>query len=222
MTGAAGPVAVLFDMDGTLVDSQPGIVAAMNATLRALGEPERDPEDLRARIGPPLQVTIATLLGRAPEEVEDIAEAYRARYREIMGDCTFVYPGIPELLAGLAAAGHPLAVATSKAEPLARELLDLLGLGRWFAAVRGPVPPSREDKAATIGRALEALGTRTGVLVGDRHHDVTGARAHGLPTIGAAWGYGGEDELWAAGARAIARRPDEVPGLLGSAPGADA
>jgi phosphoglycolate phosphatase len=211
-TGA--PVAVLFDMDGTLVDSQPGIVEAMNATLRELGEPERDPEDLRARIGPPLPVTIATLLGRRVDEVDAIVAAYRDRYRQTMRDGTFVYPGIPELLADLAAAEHPMAVATSKAQPLAEELLDHLGLGAWFAAIRGPVPPSHEDKAGTVGRALEALGTRAAVLVGDRHHDVTGARAHGLATIGAAWGYGGEDELWAAGARAIARSPDEVPGLL--------
>jgi len=211
---AGGPIAVLFDMDGTLVDSQPGIVAAMNATLRALGEPERDEADLRARIGPPLPVTLGNLLGRPPHEVEDIAAGYRERYRETMRDGTFVYPGIPALLADLAAAGHPLAVATSKAQPLAQELLDHLGLGPWFAAVRGPVPPSQEDKAGTIARALEALDTSSAVLVGDRHHDVTGARSHGLDTIGAAWGYGGEDELWAAGARAVARRPDEVPGLL--------
>jgi phosphoglycolate phosphatase len=207
-------VAVLFDMDGTLVDSQPGIVAAMNRTLRALGEPERDPEDLRARIGPPLQDTFGDLLGRPATEVDDIVAAYRDRYRETMRDGTFVFPGIPELLADLTAAEHPLAVATSKAQPLAQELLDHLGLGPWFAAVCGPVPPSHEDKAGTIGRALDELGTSTAVLVGDRHHDVTGARAHGLATIGAGWGYGGEDELWAAGARAIARRPDEVPGLL--------
>ena len=215
MTGAAAPIAVLFDMDGTLVDSQPGIVAAMNATLRALGEPERDEADLRARIGPPLPETFSDLLGRPPGELDDIVAGYRERYRTTMREGTFVYPGIPALLAGLEAAGHPLAVATSKAQPLAEELLDHLGLGAWFAAIRGPVPPSHEDKAGTVGRALEALGTRAAVLVGDRHHDVTGARAHGLATIGAAWGYGGEDELWAAGARAIARRPDEVPGLLG-------
>jgi phosphoglycolate phosphatase len=211
-TGA--PVAVLFDMDGTLVDSQPGIVEAMNATLRELGEPERDPEDLRARIGPPLPVTIATLLGRRVDEVDAIVAAYRDRYRQTMRDGTFVYPGIPELLADLAAAEHPMAVATSKAQPLAEELLDHLGLSSWFAAIRGPVPPAHEDKAGTIARALDALDTRTAVLVGDRHHDVTGARAHGLATIGAAWGYGGEDELWAAGARSIASRPGEVPGLL--------
>ena len=215
MTGAGGPIAVLFDMDGTLVDSQPGIVAAMNATMRALGEPERDETDLRARIGPPLPETFSDLLGRPADELDDIVAGYRERYRGTMREGTFVYPGIPELLGELAAAGHPLAVATSKAQPLAVELLDHLGLGPRFAAVRGPVPPSHEDKAGTIARALEALGTQTAVLVGDRHHDVTGARAHGLSTIGAAWGYGGEDELWAAGARAIARRPDEVPGLLG-------
>ncbi len=214
MTDAGAPVAVLFDMDGTLVDSQPGIVVAMNATLRALGEPERDEADLRARIGPPLPETIGELLGRPPAELDDIVAGYRERYRATMREGTFVYPGIPELLADLHAAGHPLAVATSKAQPLAQELLDHLGLGPWFVAVRGPVPPAHEDKAGTIGRALEALDTTEAVLVGDRHHDVTGARAHGLATIGAAWGYGGEDELWAAGARAIARRPDEVPALL--------
>jgi len=214
VTGGAAPSAVLFDLDGTLVDSQPGIVVAMNATLRALGEPERPQEDLRARIGPPLPETFGDLLGRPPGEVEDIVAGYRERYRQTMREGTFVYPGIPDLLAALHAAGHPLAVATSKAQFLAEELLDHLGLAPWFAAIRGPVPPAHEDKAGTVGRALEALGTRTAVLVGDRHHDVTGARAHGLAAIGAAWGYGGEEELRAAGARAIARRPDEVPGLL--------
>jgi len=214
VTGGAAPTAVLFDLDGTLVDSQPGIVVAMNATLRALGEPERPEEELRARIGPPLPVTLGDLLGRPPGEVGDIAAGYRERYRGTMREGTFVYPGIPELLAGLHAAGHPLAVATSKAQPLAEELLEHLGLAPWFEAIRGPVPPAHEDKAGTIGRALQALGTSEAVLVGDRHHDVTGARSHGLATIGAAWGYGGEEELRAAGARDIARRPDEVPALL--------
>jgi phosphoglycolate phosphatase len=160
-------------MDGTLVDSQPGIVEAMNATLRELGEPERDPEDLRARIGPPLPVTIATLLGRRVDEVDAIVAAYRDRYRQTMRDGTFVYPGIPELLADLAAAEHPMAVATSKAQPWPRSSGHLgprPGSRRSAAPCRPP-----EDKAGTIARALDALDTRTAVLVGDRHHDVTGA-----------------------------------------------
>ena len=208
---------VLFDMDGTLVDSRPGIVAALNETLVAEGHAARPESDLVPRIGPPLQVTLGTLLGRSPDDVEQVAVAYRARYRRTMLDGTHVYPGVRELLAALAAEGRPLAVATSKAQPLAVELLEHLGLASWFRAVRGPVPPSREDKAATVRRALDALelGDGTGVvLVGDRSHDVEGGHAHGLRVLGVLWGYGGEAELRRAGADAIARDVDVLRTLL--------
>ncbi len=213
----SAPTAVLFDLDGTLVDSRPGIVAATNGTLRALGEPERPEAELVPNIGPPLQETWAALLGRGVDEVADVVAAYRARYAETMLDGTHVYPGIPKLLERLQGEGHLLGVATSKAQPLAVALLEHLGLDGAFATIRGPVPPALEPKAGTVARALEALGLTTGagaVLVGDRHHDVEGGHAHGLRVIGAAWGYGTREELEAAGAEAIAAEPLGVLPLL--------
>lgn len=217
MSAAPPRTAVLFDMDGTLVDSRPGIVASMTITLRGLGVPVPPEAQLAANIGPPLHETFSSLLGRPPAEVDDVVAAYRATYATEMLAGTRVFDGVAELLDALAAAGHPLAAATSKAQHLAVALLDHLGLASRFAAIRGPVPPSHEEKAGTVARALEALGVAPGgdaVLVGDRHHDVDGGRANGLRVIGAAWGYGTRAELEAAGAAAIAARPGEVPGLL--------
>lgn len=213
------PGPVLLDMDGTLVDSRPGIVAALNDTLRARGEPERDPGELTERIGPPISQTWGWLLDRGEDEVADVVEAYRARYATTMLTGTIVYPGVPELLRELRDEGRALVVATSKAQALASALLLHLGLAGLVAAVLGPVPPVEEDKAGTIARALGALRAAdpdgaAPTMLGDRLHDVTGAAAHGLRAVGAAWGYGGEDELWAAGAAAIARTPAEVPALL--------
>jgi phosphoglycolate phosphatase len=215
---------VLFDLDGTLVDSRPGIVAALNETLRALGEPERPSAELEAFIGPPVHEAFGALLaGRSPDgaALDEIVADYRARYRVGMVARSIVYPGIPALLQTLDAAGTTLAVATSKAGPLAVELLQGLGLAGRFRAIVGPVPPARDDKARTIAQALETLGIATSpaadaVMVGDRHHDVEGARAHGLRAIGVTWGFGDADELRAAGADAIADDPAALGALLGS------
>jgi phosphoglycolate phosphatase len=211
------PTAVLFDLDGTLVDSRPAIVGGLNATLRALGEPERTEAELVARIGPPIHETWAWLLARRVEEVGDVVDAYRERYVATMLDGTLLYPGVPRLLDRLAADGYLLGVATSKSQAAAVALLEHLGLDHHFATIRGPVPPSTEDKATTVARALAALGLPTGagaVLVGDREHDVRGAHAHGLAVIGAAWGYGAPGELAAAGAEHIAAEPLGVLPLL--------
>lgn len=208
--------AVLFDMDGTLCDSRPGIVAALNATLAGMGEPVRPDAELVPRIGPPIHETWAWLLGR--EDVDDVVADYRARYATLMLDGTLVYPGVVKLLEALREQGAHLAVATSKSQPLAVRLLEHLGLDGFFAAIRGPIPPSTEPKAVTVGRALEALGRVGGpesVLVGDRSHDVHGGHEHGLRVIGAAWGYAPEGELEAAGADAVAAEPLGVLPLLG-------
>lgn len=211
------PTAILFDLDGTLVDSRPAIVAGLNATLRELGEPERGEAELVARIGPPLQETWAHLLGRPVAEVADVVATYRETYRSLMREGTLVYPGVPELLAQLEAGGHRLGVATSKTQPIAIELLEHLGLAHHFVTICGPVPPSTEDKAGTVARALDALGLPSGegaVLIGDREHDVHGGHAHGLRVIGAAWGYGSPGELEAAGADALVAAPLDLLALL--------
>lgn len=205
---------VLFDLDGTLVDSLPGIAAGMNA---ALGTSMSDAE-IRPFVGPPLPDTFHRLTGATGAALDAVVAAYRARYAELMVEMTAVYDGIPELLDTLAARGATLAVATSKSRPLARDLLAGLGLADRFAAIEGPVPGGRagyDDKATTIGHALAALGTPPGArvtMVGDRHHDVDGARAHGLRAVGVTWGFGDTAEL--AGADALAATPAEIAALV--------
>ena len=203
--------AILFDLDGVLVDSRVAITRSIEAALTAHGLPAPVETELYAFIGPPLHQAFRKLAGR--EDVDDLVAAYRARYRVKMVEETPVMPGIGELLDGLR---WPAVVATSKPAPLAEPLLEGLGLRRHFLAVEGPsLGADSEPKATTIGRALAALapGSRP-VMVGDRLHDVHGAAAHGLDCIGVLWGIGSREELEAAGASAIAETPAELAELL--------
>ena len=219
MTGAAeGGAPVLFDLDGTLVDSRAGIVAATNAQLVAMGRAPVPEAELVPRIGPPLHDTFAALVpGLGGRELDAAVAAYRARYREMMLAGTAVYPGIPALLDELRARGRRLAVATSKAGPLARELLGALGLANRFAAIVGPEPPARDEKPETVARTLSALGVAGGAelwMVGDRRHDMAGAAAHGLRGAGVLWGFGDAAELERAGADVLVATPAELLAAL--------
>ena len=203
--------AILFDLDGVLVDSRVPIARSVNAALADHGLPMRPEAELYGFIGPPLHETFRQLSGR--RDVDAFVASYRARYRTKMVEETLVMDGIPELLAGLR---HPAVVATSKPRPLAEPLVEALGLRDRFLAVEGPsLGADAEPKATTIGRALEALpaGARP-VMVGDRLHDVHGAAAHGLECIGVLWGIGSRDELVGAGAVAIAETPAELGEML--------
>jgi phosphoglycolate phosphatase len=202
--------AVLFDFDGVLVDSRAAVAGCLNATFAAHGMAEREPAELHQFIGPPLHETFALLVGPgdAPACVATFREIYRARAAAE----TPVFDGIPELLGALA--GRPLAVATSKPQPVAEPMLTALGLREHFATVAGPPLEHDQPKARTIADALEALGVADATMVGDRSFDVVGAHAHGLRANGVLWGIGDEAELRAAGADALAASPTELLALL--------
>jgi phosphoglycolate phosphatase len=209
---------VLFDMDGTLVDSTPGIWASIRVAAAELGLPEPTPGQLRSMVGPPLEDGFAGAFGLRPDDVARAVAAYRAHYTAGAMFDAHVYPGIPELLAGLRAEGMTLAVATSKPEPFAVQILEHVGLLGEFAGVHGAtLDGAVRHKDQVVGAALAAHpdGERP-VLVGDRSHDVLGARAHGLPCIGAGWGPALPGELAAAGAAAVVVTPAEVPAVLGA------
>jgi phosphoglycolate phosphatase len=209
--------AVLFDLDGVLVDSRAAYAASMNATLADHGHPVRDDAELHGYLGPPLHRTFATLVPEATEkELDALVLGYRARYGAVMVAQSTLFPGIAEALATLAAAA-PLVVATSKAQALARPLLEGLGVAEHFGAIVGPSLQARDEaKSLTIARALEGLPhARRPVMVGDRKFDVLGARAHGLPCVGVLWGIGSEQELRDAGAAALVSAPAELPAALG-------
>lgn len=209
---------VLFDLDGTLVDSTPGIWASVRAAAAALGLPEPTPGQLRGMVGPPLQDGFALVLGVPPDHVPRAVAAYRAHYSAgALLDAT-VYPGVPGLLAALVGAGATLAVATSKPEPFAVRLLAHTGLLSSFASVHGATfdgTVRHKDQVVAAALAAHPDGERP-VLVGDRAHDVLGAAAHGLPCIGAGWGPAPPGELADAGAAVVAATPAEVRVVLES------
>lgn len=222
----APPDAILFDLDGTIIDSRVPFVTSVNHTLAAHGRPERRAEELVHHLGPPTRVTFTELFGGDEQLIDAALATYREHYNRTSPATTLVYPGVRELLSSL----HgrvPLAVATSKVATSARALLEHLGLTALFDLIHGPQESAlAEPKAVTIADALAELGAlargraATGaisapVMVGDRRYDVEGAAAHAVPTIGVLWGAGSEQELRAAGAAAIVAAPDEIPPLLG-------
>jgi phosphoglycolate phosphatase len=206
--------AVLFDLDGVLVDSRTAFARSINAALVEHGLPERADDELHTYLGPPLHRTFEAL-GGVDDQVDALVLSYRARYRTTMADESAVFAGIPEALEALAEV-MPLVVATSKSQALAEPLLEQLGLRDRFQAVHGPSLQARDEaKSLTIARALEGLThARRPVMVGDRKFDVLGARAHELPCVGVLWGIGSERELRDAGAAALAREPSELVDLL--------
>jgi phosphoglycolate phosphatase len=201
---------VLFDLDGTLSDSAPGILGSLRRAFGVVGLTPMTAEQEAHILGPPFYESLPALVG--PERVAEVIAAYRGFYATAMLD-TVAYPGVVELLDELAAAGITLAVATSKPEHFAVPIIEHLGLADRFATICGDtLDGARASKALVVGEALRRLGhpdPSTLVMIGDRSHDVLGASAHGVRCYGAGWGYGGPGELAAAGAVAVVADPQE-------------
>ncbi len=207
------PRAVLLDLDGTLIDSRPGIAASCAAALRALGHTPDPSFDVTPLIGPPMPQVIGRLLqGYGDDRIEAGIAAYRAHYGEIGLHLATIYPGITDALPVLSARARCF-VVTSKRSIYARRIVESFGLAVWFRGVYGTEPDgSVDDKADLIAAVLraEALDAHDTVMVGDRLHDVHGAHANGLRAIGVLWGYGTRAELEAAGADALADTPGDL------------
>ena len=207
--------AVLFDLDGVLLDSRTAIVRCIEHGLREQGVPVPAAGELERYIGPPLVESFAELAG--PELAAACLTSYRERYVHSSLAETTVVPGAREALAAVAAR-VPVAVATSKPRAFAEPLCERLGLAHHLRAIAGPeLEAPEEPKATTVARALAALGLAPGAdapLVGDRRHDAEAARANGIPCIGVLWGVGDEAELRAAGADPIVTTPDRLMGAL--------
>lgn len=210
----AWPESVLLDLDGTLIESRPGIVASLHAALRDLGHAPDPDRDLSFFIGPPVAEAMAALL--RPYGDDRVAEAvriYRAHYaREGILGCA-PYSGVPEAVAALRAQGCTLFVATSKLRAFAQAILARLGLAAQFQGIYGAEPGGALDRKADLLAhvlAREAIAPARAVMVGDRHHDIAAAHANGVRGIGVLWGYGARAELEAAGAEALVAAPGEL------------
>ena len=210
--------AVFFDLDGTLTDPKPGITECIRHALGGLGRTPPPADELLWCIGPPLSASFATLLETTDDTL--IARSL-ALYRERFGTVGLyenaVYPGIPEAVAAVRAAGFATFVATSKPHVYARRIVEHFGLDTLFDGVYGSeLDGTRVEKADLIAYALaeERLAPARVLMIGDRQHDMIGARQCGVRAIGVSYGYGSEAELRAHGAEAIAHAPAAIPTLV--------
>ena len=209
--------AIIFDLDGTLTDSGEGIINCAQITLERFGLPVPSREEMRVFVGPPLADTFVKF-GIPQERTQEAIDIFRSRYVPIGKYENHPYPGIRELLEGLKAQGHHLYVATSKPEVTAIEVLDHFDLSKYFQLICGAsFDESRITKSQVIAFLLQQNGRiDNAVMVGDTEFDVIGAAAHGIPTIGVAWGYGEVEKMVSAGAAAIADTPEQLLQLLNS------
>lgn len=207
---------VLFDLDGTLTDPKVGITTAVARALAAFGI-RREPDELTDFIGPPLEESFMGGYGMTEEQAAEAVQEYRAYYNVTGWLENVPYEGIAAFLAALKERGKMLLVATSKPEALARRILEHFELADYFSLICGAHPergPSK--KADVVAEALARSGAEKGcaVMVGDRKHDVIGARENGIPCVGVLYGYGSREELESAGAAAVAADLNELLALL--------
>lgn len=205
--------AVFLDLDGTLMDSKPGIEASLRAAFQETGHPDLAAQDLTPLIGPSFSVSFKKLgLTNAP----DIIAAYRRHYDN--GEGMFnarPYDGVPAMLQSLTEAGYRLYLATAKPHLQACKVTAHFGIAPYMVREFGPEQDGTRDwKGDLLRYAMDETGERpeTSVMVGDRAHDVTAAAEVGMPCIAARWGYGGPDE-W-EGTVAVADVPTDLPGII--------
>jgi phosphoglycolate phosphatase len=206
---------VILDLDGTLIDSQPGILASCLAALRALGHEPDETLDIRRTIGPPLEDMMRVLLQPyGDDRIGEAMTAYRKHYGEsgIFGNEP--YPGIGSSLEEIKQAGLRIYLATSKREIFATRILQHLGFATYFDGIHGSGPDGGlEHKAELLAHILSQhdLLPSHSLMVGDRRYDISGAHAVGMRGLGVLWGYGTQDELEAAGADQLVELTADLP-----------
>ncbi|MFF2495702.1 HAD hydrolase-like protein [Agromyces sp. NPDC058064] len=209
--------AVLFDLDGTIIDSATDITGSLAHMFTEMGLPVPSDETLRAYVGPPLLDSLRMTAGFSDAEAWEALNVYRDHYGEHVLRSP-VFPGVAGVLERLHAAGVPIALATSKPERMARKVLDHAGLSEYFTVITGASDDeSRSTKADVVAEALrrlqaQGIDTANSVMVGDRGYDTLGALANGVPTILVEWGYGSPAE--AGDAMAVVHSADQLRSLL--------
>ncbi len=212
---------VLLDLDGTLSDSEPGILRSLQWACEREGFPVPTEAEVRSVIGPPFELGLPRI-GIPDDALERVINTYRDRYKRIGAFENTLYDGIVEMLDELAGLGLSLSIATAKPEQTAHPILDHFGISERFDVRAGATLTShRRTKAQVIDHALRELEIHADpdlidhvIMVGDRDHDVIGAMHHGITCIGVTWGYGSLEELLGAGAVALADTPAEVVELV--------
>ena len=212
---------MLLDLDGTLSDSEPGILRSLQWACEQEGFPIPTDQEVRSVIGPPFEIGLPSI-GIPDDALARVIDTYRERYTRTGAYENTLYPGIIEMLDALADLGLSLSIATAKPEQTAHPILDYFGISDRFDVRAGATLTSeRRTKAQVIAHALRELEINADpdlvdhvIMVGDRDHDVLGAMHHGITCIGVTWGYGSVTELLTSGAVALADTPAEVVELV--------
>lgn len=206
--------AVLFDLDGTLTESEPGIVNSVQYALERMGAPGASAEQLRSFIGPPLFESFMRVGSFDEAGAKKAVELYRERFGAIGWKENSVYPGIAQLLRALKRRGAYVAVATAKPLEYSSRILEYFGLAPFVDRLEAITLTERHaDKGEIVRRALPPKYSRA-CMIGDRASDVVGANENGIDGIGALYGYGSREELEGAGAKAIAEDVSQLSALL--------
>lgn len=207
---------ILFDLDGTLWDSAPGIINCFRYTFDRMGY--EMPENLMSLIGPPIYDTFAETCGMNQSQVAEAVSIYREQYAAKGLFESSVYDGIENMLGYLKNSGKTLLVATSKPEPFAVKILDKFGLAKYFNIIGGAdIKGSRNNKHEIIEYVLSLAGIserNKAIMVGDRKHDIIGARKCRIACMAVLWGYGNIDEFTEYMPDYIADTPETVSGIL--------
>ncbi|HEM5300778.1 TPA: HAD family hydrolase [Streptococcus suis] len=208
---------ILFDLDGTLTDSGQGILNSVAYALEKMGIEEPDTANLNRFIGPPLYESFSRFYQLSPEDTQSAVDAFRVYFKEKGMFENQLYPGIIPLLEELRTAGKTLVIATSKPEIFAKQILEHFGIAHYFDVIAGAsLDSSRISKADVIGYAINQLEAfpKHAVMIGDREHDIEGARRHQLPVIGVLYGYGNKQEFEKAGATMIVETVQDLKKVL--------
>ena len=210
--------AILFDLDGTLTRSEPGITNCVQYALEKLGAPPLSLAERTRFIGPPLYESFRDLAGLDETQAQRAVDIYRERFSRVGWRENSVYEGIPDLLLTLRRQGAYLAVASAKPQPFVEKILEHFDLLRFFHRVEAiRLSDNHADKAEIVRRALPEDFARP-AMVGDRRFDMEGARRRGVAAVGVSYGYGGREELLFSGADAVCDTVDELGAALGLEP----
>ena len=209
---------ILFDLDGTLTDPGEGITNSVAYALKKYDIEVADRSELYKFIGPPLKDSFMKYYGFSEDKAEEAITHYREYFRDTGIFENKVYEGVEHMLRQLHTDGKKIVLATSKPEEFAVRILEHFGLKKYFAVVAGAsMDSSRSKKGDVIAYAISLCNSfdkNTAVMIGDREHDIIGAKENGLKSIGVLYGYGDENELRTAGADYIVSTPEDILKLV--------
>ncbi|KUG45144.1 hypothetical protein ALP79_200100 [Pseudomonas savastanoi pv. fraxini] len=211
---------IIFDMDGTVLDSAPGILESLTYAIRQMGHDFIPGAETQKLFGPPMKQIVAELLAPyADDRVDECVHLYRSHYREQGLYKSFPYTGISNALSHFSNRNYSLFIATSKRQEFAEKMLTYNGLFNAFQSIFGTSPDGKLDDKADLVKALLASLAKppsSVFMIGDKRDDMQAAQLNAIIPVGALWGYGGIDELKNSGAVALADTPWALPSVVDS------